>query len=163
MRVQSDSYSSCKECILWRWYTTHHMNVGTFAFIQDKEKRVLMVKDMHQGKQWTLPGGGIDFKELVNEALVREVKEETSLRVTVGQILGIFSQQKTPGIVILFAVDVLEGIPSPDGEEISECRYFSFGELLALKDAVMPAQLSMVYQVLHGSIFPIFNSFPTPA
>ncbi|MEM8994705.1 MAG: NUDIX hydrolase [Acidobacteriota bacterium] len=41
----------------------------------------------HAGK-WTLPGGGLDFGETPEEAVVREVAEETGLSVEPREILG---------------------------------------------------------------------------
>ena len=40
---------------------------------------------------WTLPGGGIEFGEDPEEAMVREVQEETGLRVRSGGIAGVDS------------------------------------------------------------------------
>lgn len=40
--------------------------------------RVLMIKELHVGR-WELPGGGVDKGESDEEALLREVKEETGL------------------------------------------------------------------------------------
>lgn len=44
----------------------------------------------HQGK-WTLPGGGIDFGEAPEQAVQREVLEETGLVVDVEQLLAVDS------------------------------------------------------------------------
>ena len=41
--------------------------------------------------RWTLPGGGIDHGEDPREALVREVYEETGLRVVPGQLADVHS------------------------------------------------------------------------
>lgn len=40
---------------------------------------------------WTLPGGGIDHGEHPDHAVVREVFEETSLRVTVARVVTVTS------------------------------------------------------------------------
>lgn len=40
---------------------------------------------------WWLPGGGVDFGENPEDALVREFVEETGLNVSVGPLLGILS------------------------------------------------------------------------
>ena len=47
-------------------------------------------KDPFKGK-YALPGGHVDDKESVENAAMREAKEETSLKVRLGEILGVYS------------------------------------------------------------------------
>jgi 8-oxo-dGTP diphosphatase len=48
------------------------------------------VRGPHPG-QWTLPGGGIDHGEEPRQTVVREVREETGLDCTVGEVLEVGS------------------------------------------------------------------------
>jgi 8-oxo-dGTP diphosphatase len=70
-----------------RWYPEHPwVGVGA-AVIRDG--RLLMVKrgnEPNQGK-WSIPGGAIELGETLQEAAVREVLEECSVRIEIERIL----------------------------------------------------------------------------
>jgi mutator protein MutT len=58
------------------------------AGILVKNDQILLVRHEKKGKSyWLLPGGGVDFGETVEEALVREFKEEVGLTVQVGKMV----------------------------------------------------------------------------
>jgi ADP-ribose pyrophosphatase YjhB (NUDIX family) len=56
---------------------------------------LLLVRHIKDGDSyWLLPGGGVDFGEPAGEALVREVKEETGLEITLGDL--VFANDSIP-------------------------------------------------------------------
>ena len=65
--------------------------VAVGAVILDGD-RVLLVQRGHEPLkgEWSLPGGAVELGESLEEALVREVREETSLDVTVGPVVEVF-------------------------------------------------------------------------
>jgi len=58
---------------------------GTHALILDKQNNVLITRrsaiNDYMPLLWDLPGGSVDKGETVEQALIREVKEETNLSV----------------------------------------------------------------------------------
>jgi 8-oxo-dGTP diphosphatase len=59
-----------------------------------RDGRALIVKRAHEPRQgeWSLPGGLLELGESLEEAVRREVKEETSLDVDVGAIVETFDR-----------------------------------------------------------------------
>jgi 8-oxo-dGTP diphosphatase len=60
------------------------------AIVTDSDGRLLLVKRGHEPEmgRWSLPGGRVRPGESDPEAVVREVREETGLRVEPGRLVG---------------------------------------------------------------------------
>lgn len=65
-----------------------------------KEKQILLVKTHKWGGQYSVIGGKVRRSERLDEALVREIKEETGLVAQVGEHLATFDQIKNSGYYV---------------------------------------------------------------
>jgi 8-oxo-dGTP diphosphatase len=67
--------------------------VGVGAIVLDRG-RVLLVKRAHEPLQgeWSVPGGAVDIGETLEEAIRREVREETCLDIEVGPIVDVLDR-----------------------------------------------------------------------
>lgn len=85
-------------------------------------------KDHVEGT-FNIPGGGVEHGENPVEAVKREAKEETGLKITeIHGLLGVFnsrsSQDGHPVIVHVFSCEVEEKLPEPvKDEEILEAKF----------------------------------------
>ncbi len=57
------------------------MRAGADALVQNEQGEVLLVRRADDGR-WAMPGGWVDPGETPEQAVVREVAEETGLRVS---------------------------------------------------------------------------------
>lgn len=69
------------------------LRVAAYAVIVDEAGRLLLAH-WHEGRPgaWTLPGGGLEAGEHPEDAVRREVQEETGFDVEVDELLGIRSR-----------------------------------------------------------------------
>src|SRR6266705_3893608 len=73
---------------------------------------------------WNLPGGGMEAGETVDEALRREVREETGLEVELEQLVGVYSKPQKQEVVLTFRSRITGGTLHPT-EELRESLYFA--------------------------------------
>ena len=112
--------------------TTKHEpthRVGAFAVIRDDQQRVLLSLRRDSG-WWNLPGGGVEPHESVTEGLIREVREETSLHVRTGRLIGVYSKPQKHEVVLVFECHVLGGELS-SSDEAEQHEWFAADELPA--------------------------------
>jgi len=84
-----------------------------------KDKKILLIKRKNQpfkGK-WALPGGFVEYGEKTEDAVLREVFEETGLKTKVKDVIGVFSDpNRDPRGHVVSVVYLLE---ISDGEIMS--------------------------------------------
>ena len=77
------------------------------ALVYDGEGRILLIQrsmsSKHYAGQWDLPGGKVDPGETFDAALVREIKEETGLDISLTGVAGA-TEHEIPAVrvVLLF-------------------------------------------------------------
>lgn len=62
-------------------------NVRVTAIVMEDDQILLLDQDTEADRSWSLPGGKVEPGEMIEEALYREVREETGLEVQVGDLL----------------------------------------------------------------------------
>jgi len=111
------------------------------AFVRDADGRILLVQ--HLEGRWQIPGGAVDPGERPEEAAKREVREEASVEVELGAVLGVFggpeyrityaNGDEAGWVVAVYAASIMSGTPTPgDPDEIQDVRWFTPAEIRAL-------------------------------
>ena len=116
--------SSCK----WTYYP--RVATAVAGVIVKKDKILLVKRNREPFKgSWMFPAGFVDFGEHPKEALVREIKEETGLRVMKSEFIDIFQAQddyRNPGhFVFFYKVKVTGSKITTDKEENQDIAWFS--------------------------------------
>jgi len=100
-----------------------------------RENKILVVKKSYSKTKglWTFPGGFVQAGETLDEAILRELKEETQIEAKIVGIIGARTGVLRTGVgdhLILFYLEYLSGEPKPQQGEIDEVRFMTKEELL---------------------------------
>jgi mutator protein MutT len=117
-----------------RYNTGYNIGVGG-AVVRDGQLLLVRRASRHGRGNWQLPGGFIEPDETIEQAVVREVKEETGVDAEVNAVLGLRSRydpESGNGVYIILVLSAVEGNPQADGREVDQARYFGLDEIRAL-------------------------------
>jgi 8-oxo-dGTP diphosphatase len=98
---------------------------------------ILLIQRKHEPFQgtWALPGGFVEYNEKTEDAVVREVLEETGLKTKVHSLIGVYSDpQRDPRghtVTIVYLIDRVSG-DLHAGDDAGNVKFFNMKELPAL-------------------------------
>ena len=115
------------------WDKKSPRNVTSVGAVVVGPEGMLLVKMAYGSTkgQWMLPGGIVDPGEMLDDAVVREVLEETGVTARVIGICGIRTRHDGPDndTYVLFLLEPVAGEPVSDGHENTDARYLTLEEL----------------------------------
>jgi 8-oxo-dGTP diphosphatase len=98
------------------------------------DNKILLIKrknDPYKGK-WALPGGFVEYGEKVEDAVVREVLEETGIKSTIKDLIGIYSDpNRDPRghtITVVYLLKKEGGVLIPEDDAV-DAKFFDINNL----------------------------------
>ena len=77
-------------------FTEYDTRLGAYAVITRDDHVLLALWNEPEVPTWTLPGGGVELHESLEDGAVREVREETGYDVLLGRLLGVDTRVSAP-------------------------------------------------------------------
>ena len=114
--------------VYWRIFKP--ITLGVRAVVVNDKNEILLVKHTYQNN-WFLPGGGVDKGETFEQAIKRELIEETGYEANMMELFGVYQntyEGKRDNIVVFVCKNgkFIESSPSP---EIEKYEFFSADKL----------------------------------
>jgi len=116
--------------------------------------RILLVREIEDSGRWTMPGGWADVNQSPSECVIRELREETGLEVTVRKLAAVYDRTRQghpphPFSVyrLFFICHAIGGAPTA-GLETSEVAFFDENEIPQDLSAerILPHQIRRMFE-----------------
>ena len=132
-----------------RYNTGYNVGVGGAVV---KDGRLLLVRRAsRRGRgNWQVPGGFVEQEETIEEAVVREVEEESGVKAEVEGVLAIrnrYDADNGNSLYIVILMRPVGGEPEPDAHEVDRAEFFTMEEILAL-DQVPAVNIEVAHRAL---------------
>jgi len=114
-------------------FVYYHNPVPAAGAMIVKDDRILLVKRAHPPKidWWCIPAGFMEWDEHPTETTIRELEEETGLKVRLTSFFEVYTGRDDPrsnAVLLLYLADIVGGTMRA-GDDAQEVRFFSFDEL----------------------------------
>lgn len=126
-------------------WTDYDTRVAAYAIVTDGPRVLLALWNEVDPPLWSLPGGGVEFGETLDEGAIREVREETGYDVELTALIGADnfhvsaedrradSNRALRGVRIVFAARIIGGhLTHEENGSTGEARWFDIAEVETL-------------------------------
>jgi len=114
----------------------NHVSLVTKCFILNSSGKILALKRSDTASirpgEWDLPGGMVEDKENPNEAIAREIIEETGVTTRSSKIIFISTEQSPAYILTFFYVTHVENDTVQISAEHTDYQWISVNEFSRL-------------------------------
>lgn len=108
-------------------------SVSVAAAIVNDEGSFLAIRRADNG-HWEPPGGVLELDESIEQGLIREVGEETGLRVEPLVLTGVYKNLRRGIVALVFRCSIRGGTPKT-ADEVDEIRWLKPAELMWMTEA----------------------------
>lgn len=106
------------------------IHLGAAAVIFDGLGRVLLVRHSYGRRGWELPGGGRQPKESLEQAVIRELREELGVETLTAELRAVYYEPEYDQHHFAFLCRLRDGSePRPSSAEILEWGYWPVDDL----------------------------------
>ncbi|ASK12827.1 MULTISPECIES: NUDIX hydrolase [Bacillus] len=102
--------------------------VAVAGYLTNGKNEVLLTKVHWRADTWELPGGQVEEGEALDQAVCREIKEETGLTVKPIGITGVYYNTSMHILAVVFKVAYISGEIKIQPEEIQEAKFVDLNE-----------------------------------
>ncbi len=125
--------------------------VAVAAIISDQDGQLLLCKHIYRkAYPWGLPAGGLEYGEDPQDGVIREVREETGLEVTIERLLLAESAMGAHHISLVYSCRIMGGSFQPN-LETSQTRFFKIDDLPEL----LPTEKALIDRLENLGIFKV--------
>jgi ADP-ribose pyrophosphatase YjhB (NUDIX family) len=126
-------------------------NVGVGGAVVHDGRLLLVRRASRRGRgNWQIPGGFLEPDETIEQAVIREVAEESGVIAEVEGLLGVRNRCAPDvgnSLYIVMLLRLIGGEPKPDGQEVDRAGFFTLGEIRTL-DPVPAINLEIAHRAL---------------
>ena len=122
-----------RKCCLVCGFILYRNPAPASGVIIEEDKKVLLVKRKYSPFKgdWSLPAGFMEYGESPEACAIREIYEETNLKVKLSSLFGVYSGHDDPrtyAVLIVYLAKNTKGEPKP-GDDAQEIAFFKEDEI----------------------------------
>lgn len=141
VQIDGQQRMRCPKCNYINW-SNETISVGGVVI---KDNKMLLVQRAEQPGRglWTNPGGYVEQREELKDAIVREIKEETGLATKAQKIVLIADSPgpKEHNVFINYRLDYVSGEFQLQAKEIMNAGFFTLSEMAKMNVADLTKQI----------------------